>query len=91
MLALVMAAAVLASCAAAFPKKESVAAMSGEEATKALKGRTAKEITENWGEPDDMPSGFYGDIYIYGGRSIVIYYDADSKVTDVLISDVRDQ
>ena len=60
-----------------------------EEAAKALKGRTEQELRNNWGLPDGMLSGFYGDIYEYNGKTIVIYYDADSSVTDVLISDAR--
>ena len=83
-------AVMLSSCAGAFPKKEKIAALSTEEATKALKNKTEKEIRDNWGEPDGMLSGFYGDIYEYSGKTIVIYYDADSRVTDVLISDAGD-
>ena len=82
-----MAVVILVSCSASFPKKESVVTLSSEEATKALKGKTEKEINDNWGEPEGMLSGFYGDIYEYNGKLIVIYYDAGSKVTDVLISD----
>ena len=80
----------LSSCAGAFPKKEKIAALSAEEAAKALKGRTEQEIRNNWGLPDGMLSGFYGDIYEYNGKTIVIYYDADNRVTDVLISDAGD-
>ena len=83
-------AVMLSSCAGAFPKKEKIAALSAEEATKTLKGRMEQEIRNNWGLPDGMLSGFYGDIYEYSGKTIVIYYDADSRVTDVLISDARD-
>ena len=78
---------VISSCAVSFPEKESIAALSSEEATKALKGKTEKEIGDNWGEPDGMLSGFYGDIFEYDGKQIVIYYDADSRITDVLVSD----
>ena len=78
---------ILSSCAGSFPKKESIATRSSEEATKVLKDKTEKEINENWGNPDGMLSGFYGDIYEYNDKRIVIYYDTDSKVTDVLVSD----
>lgn len=61
--------------------------MTREEATELLKNKTEEEIHDNWGEPDDILSGFYGDIYLYNGKSIVIYYDNDSNVTDVLVSD----
>ena len=61
--------------------------LSREEATEALKDKTRKEINNNWGKPDDILSGFYGDIYIYNDKQIVIYYDGDSNVKDVLVSD----
>ena len=88
LLVILMLTVILSSCIVAFPKIERIAALSAEEATKALKGITETEIRENWGEPDGMLSGFYGDIYECNGKSIVIYYDADSTVTDVLISEV---
>ena len=86
-LALVIITVLLSSCMASFPTKERIASGTGEEATKLLKNKTAKEISDHWGEPDDTLSGFYGDIYIYNGKRIVIYYDADSKVTDVLVDE----
>ena len=89
LLVILMLTVILSSCIFAFPQIERIAALSAEEATKALKGITETEIRENWGEPDGMLSGFYGDIYECNGKSIVIYYDADSTVTDVLISDVQ--
>ena len=78
---------ILSSCTASFPSKENVAVLTREEATELLKNKTEKEIHDNWGEPDDILSGFYGDIYLYNDKSIVIYYDNDSNVTDVLVSD----
>ena len=86
-LALVIMTVLLSSCMASFPTKERVAAQTREEATELLKNKTAKEIYDNWGEPDGTLSGFYGDIYICNDKNIVIYYDADSKVTDVLVDD----
>ena len=86
-LVLLMSVVILFSCAASFPKKEDIITLSSEEATKALKDKTEKEINDNWGEPDGILSGFYGDIYDYNGKRIVIYYDADSRVSDILISD----
>ena len=86
-LALVIVTVLLSSCTASFPTKERVVTLTSEEATKILRNKTAKEIYDSWGEPDSILSGFYGDIYICDGKSIVIYYDADSKVTDVLIDD----
>ena len=61
--------------------------MDNEEAEKLLVGKTAQEIKENWGEPDSMLSGFYGDIYEYEGKLIFIYYDGDHKVVNVRIGD----
>ena len=87
LLVLVMAVIVLSSCAESFPKKESVIMLTDERATNALKGKTEKEINENWGEPDRQLSGFYGDIYDYNDKQIVIYYNDDSIVTDVSILD----
>ena len=87
LLVLVMTAVIFCSCAATFPKKENIATLSSDEATKVLKGKTEKEINDNWGEPDGILSGFYGDIYDYNNKSIVIYYTADSKVSDVLVTD----
>lgn len=81
---------ILSSCATSFPKKESIVMMSREEATEALKDKTEKEINNNWGKPDGMLSGFYGDIYVFNDKQIVIYYDSDSKVTDVVVFDKQD-
>lgn len=70
---------VTVSCAASFPAKEKVAAMTSEDATKALAGKTEQEVHDNWGEPDSFFSGFYGDIYICDDKCIGVYYDFDSK------------
>lgn len=80
----------LSSCTASFPSKKDVALLTREEATVLLKDKTKEEIHDNWGEPDGTLSGFYGDIYVCNGKSVVIYYDADSKVTDVLVDDKQD-
>ena len=87
LLASVTAVIVLSSCAASLPKKESIAKLTNEQAANVLKGKKETEIKANWGEPDGMLSGFYGDIYVYNGKQIVIYYDADCKVTNIMISD----
>lgn len=86
-LVLIMLAVMISSCAASMPEKERIAAMTAKEAKEALKDRSRREICDKWGEPDGTLSGFYGDIYVCSGRKIVIYYDGDSKITDVLISD----
>ena len=85
--AFVIIAVLLSSCAASFPTKAKAVTLTNEKAAVLLKDKTEKELRDHWGKPDDMLSGFYGDIYEYNGKSIVIYYDADSKVTDVLVSD----
>ena len=77
----------LSSCTASFPSKDNIAMLTGEKATELLKDKTEKEIHDNWGEPDDSLSGFYGDVYLYNGKSIVIYFDNNSKVTNVLVFD----
>ena len=86
-IALVMIFVFLSSCAASIPSKESVAAMISEEATKHLKEKTIEEIHHKWGEPDSMLSGFYGDIYIYNDKIIVIYYDNHSRVSEAVVSE----
>lgn len=87
LLTLLMAVVMLSSCTTSFPKKESVAVLSNEEAAKVLKDKTRKDIIDRWGNPDGELSGIYGDIYEYNSKLIVIYYDSDSIVTNVLISD----
>ena len=87
-LALVIVTVLLTSCTASFPTKERVAVQTSEEATKLLKNKTAKEIRNNWGEPERTFFSFYGDKYVCNGKSIVIYYDADDKVTDVLVDEI---
>lgn len=84
-LALLLIGITLASCTGSFPTKEKVASLTDEEATGLLKGKTEQEIHKEWGTPDGMFSGFYGDIYTCNDKNIGIYYDADSKVTDVRI------
>ena len=87
LLVLLMIVVILSSCAASFPNKESIVTLSSEEATKFLSDKTEKEINDNWGQPDGVLSGFYGDIYDCEDKRIVIYYEDDGRVTDVLITD----
>ena len=88
LLVIVMVVVILSSCGASFPKKESIVALSSEEATRVLKDKTEKEVCDNWGKPDGVLSGFYGGTYNYNDKQIVIYYDFNSKVvTYVLVSD----
>ena len=75
----------LAGCSSAFPSIKQISSLTDEEAENLLMGKTEQEIIDNWGEPDSMLSGFYGDIYVYEERQIVIYYGGDSKVVNVRI------
>ena len=66
--------------------------MTSEEAAKLLLDKTQQEIRDSWGEPSSFFSGLYGDIYVYEGICIGIYYDYDSeKVTNVAIWAKEDQ
>lgn len=86
-LALVIAALLLTSCAASFPTKEKIATLTSAEAAEVLKDKSEKEIHAHWGTPDDQLSGFYGDVYLYNDKSIVIYYDPDGKASEVVVFD----
>ena len=82
----------LSSCKASFPSKEEIAGITSEEATKRLENKTAKEIQDNWGEPDGFFSGLYGDIYTYEDKYIGVYYvfydeSNESRIERVVIWD----
>ena len=87
-LALVIVTVLFSSCTASFPTKEQIVTLTSEEATKILRNKTAKEIHDSWGEPDRTFFSFYGDTYMCNVKSIVIYYDADDIVTDVLVDEI---
>ena len=80
-------AVLLSSCAASFPSKEKAVSLTGVNAAELLKDKTEKDIHDNRGAPDEMFSGFYGDIYFYNNKCIGIYYDSDSRVTEVVVFD----
>lgn len=86
-LALLIIAVLLSSCAASFPSKEKAVSLTGGNAAELLKDKTEKDIHDNRGAPDEMFSGFYGDIYFYNNKCIGIYYDSDSRVTEVVVFD----
>lgn len=87
-LALLIIAVLLSSCAASFPSKEKAVSLTADgEAAEFLKDKTEKDIHDNRGAPDEMFSGFYGDIYFYNNKCIGIYYDSDSRVTEVVVFD----
>ncbi len=55
-----------------------------------LDGQCQDSLTEAWGEPDGMLSGFWGDMWYFGegdGRRIVVYYDGDGLVEHVRIGE----
>ncbi len=54
---------------------------------KSSKRQDKKDIIDSGQNPDGELSGLYGEIYEYNSKLIVIYYDSDSIVTNVLISD----
>lgn len=84
--AITVVAVLLSACATSFPTKEKITALKTEEASKLLIDKTQQEIHDNWGIPDSVFSGLYGDIYSYDNKCIGIYYDYDSKqVTDIVI------
>lgn len=61
----------------------------GEDFKDRLTGKFSnKDLINAWGEPDGTLSGFWGDIWNLdedGNRVIVIYYDNDGYVKDILV------
>ncbi len=87
LLSLVMITVLLSSCAVSFPVTKKVASLTSEQATDLLKGKTQKEIKDNWGEPNGFFSDRYGDIYISGDKMIGVYYDFSSKeIVEIVIT-----
>ena len=49
-----------------------------------FKGCTREELVQDWGNPDGMLSGFYGDIWVMTeNENIIDYYSADSIVEHI--------
>lgn len=49
-----------------------------------FKGCTREELVQDWGNPDGMLSGFYGDIWVMTeNENIIVYYSADSIVEHI--------
>ncbi len=52
--------------------------------TEEVVGSTRQQLTQRWGEPDGILSGFFGDIWITdSGDEIIAYYDSDETVLEV--------
>lgn len=61
--------------------------MTGEELYDVLHGISFKDIQAQWGEPDGMLSGFWGDIWILDDDyMLILYYDDEGCVETVKIS-----
>ncbi len=59
-----------------------------EEIEEKLKGECRDNLLVSWGEPDGMLSGMWGDIWFLDdaeGKKIIVYYDSDGYVENVLI------
>lgn len=51
-------------------------------------GMSREAIHELFGQPDDMLSGLFGDVYFKeDGTRVTIYYDADTAVSEVKVED----
>lgn len=61
-----------------------------EDILKELSGQSNVSLAEAWGAPDGMLSGFWGDIWDlseYTGRHIIVYYNSDGAVDNVIIAE----
>lgn len=61
-----------------------------EDILKELSGQSNASLAKAWGAPDGMLSGFWGDIWDlseYTGRYIIVYYDSDGAVENVIIAE----
>lgn len=51
-----------------------------------LEGKHREDVVQAWGEPDEMLSGLYGDVWeLNAGQLLVLYYDGEGRVTDLVI------
>nr|WP_122011656.1 hypothetical protein [Maliibacterium massiliense] len=83
----------LAGCAraSAVVALDEAARMSGEALSQALAGVRRDRIIEAWGAPVQGLFGMYGDIYTAPDqeRMIIVYYDANSSVSEVKVSQMQ--
>ena len=57
-----------------------------------LIGKSSKEIIALWGEPDFSLSGLYGDGWYFDeDKAIILYYDGNYNVIDVLINEETEE
>ena len=69
------------------PALASLAAESldAESAAEMVRGCPRKAIIREWGKPDSVLSGFYGEKWkITDNKSVVVYYDDKSLVQDII-------
>lgn len=68
------------------PSKETVAAYileKGEQyAAEQLRGQNRNSVRRSWGDPDDMPSGIWADVWdLDADTTLLVFYDAENKDT----------
>ena len=52
-----------------------------------FKGCTREELIQDWGNPDGMLSGLYGDIwFITANEMIIVYYSTNSIVEHIILT-----
>ena len=62
----------------------------GEDFDVGLKGCPRDRLIDCWGEPDDMLSGFWGDIWeLTGLAEVIVYYDQDGLVEQIRVNDIE--
>ena len=68
------------------PSREQVWNQGEVSAEQTLKGYPREMLLEVWGEPDFSLFGMFGDIWaVEGTGEIVVYYDTDARVCDILL------
>ena len=51
-----------------------------------FKGCTREELVQDWGNPDSMLSGMYGDIWVMEEKALlIVYYSTDSIVEHIVV------
>ena len=98
----VVACAVVAVCFLTNPKQDSEElptleqtyselAAKGEDFDVGLFGVPRERLTDAWGEPDGMLSGFYGDFWeVEGLGKITVYYDSDENIQEIKLASIED-
>lgn len=53
-----------------------------------FKGCTREKLVHEWGTPEEVLSGFYGDIWVITeNEAIIVYYSADSIVEHIKLQE----